>query len=119
VTGHTTYGTTENIVAVEDAGIRAYVPFPEWESRRPGFFAQADFTYNAARDEHRCPQQNPPKRETAKYSEEVVVYRANAANCKACPVKAACTTSNHGRIVHRSFYADYLEKVRGHHATEA
>ena len=32
---------------------------------------------------------------------------------------AACTTSDHGRIVHRSFYADYLEKIRGYHATEA
>jgi transposase len=28
VTGDTTYGTTENIVAVEDAGIRAYFPLP-------------------------------------------------------------------------------------------
>jgi hypothetical protein len=32
---------------------------------------------------------------------------------------AVCTESRHGRIVHRSFYADYLEKVRGDHANEA
>ena len=49
----------------------------------------------------------------------MVVYRADAATCNACPVKAACTESAHGRIVHRSFYADYLERVRGYHATEA
>ena len=30
-----------------------------------------------------------------------------------------CTESSHGRIGHRSFYADYLKKVRGDHATEA
>jgi hypothetical protein len=30
-----------------------------------------------------------------------------------------CTESRHGRIVHRSFNADYREKVRGDHATEA
>ena len=47
------------------------------------------------------------------------VYRADAAICNACPVKAECTTSDHGRMVQRSFYADYLEKVRGYHATEA
>ena len=35
------------------------------------------------------------------------------------PVKAPCTTSDHGRIVHRSFYEAYLDKVRGYHATEA
>ena len=118
VTGDTTYGTIENIVAVEDAGILAYVPLPDWGSRRPGFFAQADFTYDAERDEYRCPQRQPLTRETAKYSEQVVVYRADAATCNACPVKAACTTSDHGRIVHRSFYADYLDRVRGDHATE-
>jgi transposase len=119
VTGDTTYGTTENIVAVEDAGIRAYVPLPDLGSRRPAFFAQADFIYDPERDEYRCPQHHPLKRETAKYGEEVVVYRAPAATCNACPVKAKCTESQHGRIVHRSFYADYLEKVRAYHATEA
>ncbi len=31
----------------------------------------------------------------------------------------ACTTSNHGRKIRRSLDADYLEKVRGYHATEA
>jgi hypothetical protein len=119
VTGDTTYGTTENIVAIGDAGIRAYVPLPDLGSRRPQFFAQADFRYNAARDEYRCPQHHPLKRETAKYGEEVVVYRAHAATCNACPLKTKCTESQLGRIVHRSFYADYLEKVRGYHATEA
>ena len=31
ITGDTTYGTAENIQAVEDAGIRAYVPLPNWD----------------------------------------------------------------------------------------
>ncbi len=33
VTGDTTYGTVENIVAVEDEGIRAYVPLPDFDKR--------------------------------------------------------------------------------------
>ena len=33
VTGDTTSGTTENIVAIEDAGIRAYVPVPDFDHR--------------------------------------------------------------------------------------
>jgi hypothetical protein len=119
VTGDTTYGTTENIVAIEEAGIRPYVPLPDVGSRRPQFFAQADFHYDAERDEYACPQHHPLKRETAKYREAVVVYRAQAATCNACPMKAQCTESAHGRIVHRSFYADYLETVRGYHDTEA
>ena len=54
VTGDTTYGTTENIVALEDAGIRAYVPLPDMDHRtavlRPG-----ELHYDAERDEYRCP----------------------------------------------------------------
>ena len=33
VTGDTTYGTTENIVAIEDAGIQAYVPLRDFDHR--------------------------------------------------------------------------------------
>jgi hypothetical protein len=47
-----------------------------------------------------------------------VAYRGEATICNACPVKAKCTTSDHGRKVQRSFYIDYLEKVRSYHATE-
>ena len=49
----------------------------------------------------------------------MVVYRADAAACNACPAKAACTASDRGRTVRRSFHADYLDKVRSYHATEA
>ena len=48
-----------------------------------------------------------------------MVYRADPAICNACPVKAKCTTSDRGRNIQRSIYEDYLEKVRGYHATEA
>ena len=59
-----------------------------------------------------------PRRKT-KYTEAEVLYRADARTCNACPVKTQCTASDHGRMVHRSFAEDYLEKVRGYHATEA
>ena len=118
VTGDTTYGTTENIVALEDAGIRAFFPLPDFDQRTP-FFGKSEFTYDAAADAYRCPRGESLPRRKTKYTEQEVVYRANAATCNACPIKIACTTSDHGRIVHRSFSADYLDKVRGYHATAA
>ena len=116
-TGDTTYGTIENIVALEDAGIRAYVPLPDMNHRRP-FFGQDDFTYDAAADEYRCPEGHALVREWVKHTEGVIVYRADAAICNACPLKVECTESSRGRILHRSLYAEYLDKVRGYHATE-
>jgi hypothetical protein len=48
-----------------------------------------------------------------------VEYRADAAVCNACPLKAQCTPSDHGRQVHRSFHASYLERVKKYHQTQA
>ena len=46
-------------------------------------------------------------------------YRADAAICNACPVKEACTESKRGRHVHRSFFADYLDRVKAYGQTLA
>ena len=116
--GDTTYGTVDNIRALEDEGIRAYVPLPNFDERTP-YFGASHFTYDPERDEHRCPQGQPLRRLKAKYTEEVVVYRADAATCNGCPLKAQCTASNHGRQVRRSFHAEYLDRVRGYHETAA
>src|SRR5215210_3513910 len=90
VTGDTTYGTVENIVDVEDQKIRAYVPLPDFDRRTP-FYGASRFTYGLERDEFRCPEGQALRRRKAKYTEGVVVNRADAATCNTCPLKAACT----------------------------
>jgi hypothetical protein len=95
VTGDTAYGTVENIVEVEDQNVRAYVPLPDFDQRTP-FYGASRFTYDPERDEYRCPEGQVPRRRTTKHTEGVVVYRAEAATCNACPLKAACTESSQG-----------------------
>jgi transposase len=119
VTAEARYGTIENIVAVEDAGIRAYVPLIDVGSRRPGYCGQAALTYDADRDEYRGPQGHALRRYAVKSGEAVVGDRGDPATCNACPLQAACTESDRGRMVHRSFYTEYLERVRGDHETAA
>jgi transposase len=116
--GDTTYGTVDNIRGVEDAGIRAYVPLPDWEQRSP-YYGTSQFTYDPERDEYRCPQDQSLPRRWRKLPEEVTVYQADAATCNACPVKAACTGSMRGRQVGRSFHAAYFDRVRAYHQTAA
>jgi transposase len=118
VTGDAKYGTIENVVAVEDAGIRAYVPLTDFE-HRSALFGRDVFTYDAERDHYCCPQGHLLPLVRSKRTEGVVVYRGDAAICNACPVKAKCTTSDRGRTIQRSIYEAYLEKVRGYHTTEA
>lgn len=54
VAADATYGTIENISAVERAGIRIYVPLIDFEHRTP-FYGRDVFTFDPERDEYRCP----------------------------------------------------------------
>ncbi len=118
VVGDTTYGTVENIRALEDEGIRAYVPLPDFDDRTP-YFGASHFAYDPERDEYRCPQGHPLRPARVKYTEAVVVYQATAVACNGCPLKAQCTASSQGRQIYRSFSADYLDRVRAYHQTAA
>lgn len=118
ITGDTTYGTIENIRAIEDAQMRAYVPLPDWEHMTT-HYGPAQFTYDAEHDRYLCPQGQPLLPSRIEYQAQKVEYTANAATCNACPCKAQCTSSQRGRQIHRSFYADYLERVKGYHQTPA
>ncbi len=116
VTGDTTYGTTEIIVAVEDAGIRAYVPLPDFD-HRTRFFGRERFTYDSDGDIYCCPGGQELRFRKHKYTERTRVYQAPATACNACPLKADCTTSAKGRQLKRSVDEVYLDRVRGYHAT--
>jgi transposase len=118
VTGDTKYGTIQNIKAIEDAGIRAYVPLPDWEHKTP-LYGPSKFIYDAANDLYVCPHGQPLRRYRTEYQAEKVEYRADAATCNACPLKAQCTESRQGRQLHRSFHANYLERVQSYHQTPA
>ena len=53
--GDAKYGTVKNIVGLEEAGNKAYMPIPDL-SRRTGFYPAEDFQYNAELDHYVCPQ---------------------------------------------------------------
>jgi hypothetical protein len=118
VTGDTKYGTIENIKAIEDAHIPAYVPLPDWEHKTP-YDGPAQFTYDAVHDQYRCPQGQVLFAFHREEQAQLIEYRAAAGTCNACPVKLHCTPSKRGRHLHRSFFAAYQERVKGYHSTLA
>jgi transposase len=118
VTGDARYGTGENLRALEAMGLRAYIPISAWEPTRP-YFHLDQFAFDAARDLYVCPQGQLLRYLHTDNTLGRVAYRAPAAACNACPVKAQCTPGDHGRLVHRSFHADVVERVRGYQQTPA
>jgi len=118
VTADTAYAGIENIIALEDAGIHAYIPLPGPDKRRIGF-SQQDFRYDPVADTYTCPQGTVLKRRQRKQKDRSIHYQASAAVCNRCPCKARCTPSKAGRTVQRSLDEAYLDRVRGYHETEA
>ena len=119
VTADSLYGTGENLKAIEEAGIRAYIPIAERGQHNMGYYGLAQFTYDADQDLYRCPQGQVLRPTFRLERIQEVQYRADAAVCKVCPVKTECTESPGGRRVHRSFFADYVERVKGYQQTLA
>jgi Transposase DDE domain len=117
LTGDTTYGSAENIVALERQGIRAYVPLPDFD-QRTGFFGQRAFRYDAERDVYLCPAEKELHVLPSGWTDQFVQYRAKASACNSCPLKAKCTTSSTGRRLSRHVAEEHLERVRAYHPTE-
>jgi hypothetical protein len=116
--GDTAYGTLENIVALEAADIRAYMPLPDFDQRTP-FYGKQHFTFEVDEDRYCCPHGAVLRFRIHSYTERVTIYQADAATCNACPLKTKCTESNNGRMVKRHFDEAYLDLVRSYHSTEA
>jgi Transposase DDE domain len=118
VTGDTKYGTIENIKVLEDQGIRASIPLPNWEERYEVWSA-SHFRYEEQADQYRCPQDQILQRVGVVNPDGRQLYRAPASICNDCPVKVQCTTSNQGRRVYRHVGEEYLERVRSYQQTLA
>ncbi len=116
-TGDTTYGTAENIVALEEEHIRACVPLPHFDQRTE-FFGQRDFRYESDRDVYICPNGVELHYSASSSTEDYRRYWAKAKECNACPLKSKCTTSSRGRRLSRHVDEEYLERVREYHTTE-
>jgi transposase len=117
VTADAAYGTTQNIAAIEKAGIRAYTALVDHE-KRTSLFGSDAFTYDAEKDLYTCPQGELLRRQGYDYRERSIRYAAKPSACKACALKARCTKSTKGRWIRRSFDEEYLERARAYRETE-
>jgi transposase len=116
--GDTKYGTIANIAELEHEGIRAYLPMRDYANDTP-FFPPERFRYDAERDVYLCPRDQQLTRWTSKTEAQAVLYRADAAICNACPLKAQCTDSTSGKALRRSWFQEELDRVKGYWDTAA
>jgi transposase len=117
VVGDAKYGTVQNIVGLEEAGIKAYMPIPDL-GKRTSFYPAEEFQYDDELDQYLCPQGETLRLFSRRKGEQVRVYRADSNACNTCPVKSECTKSKSGRHIFRSFHQEYIERVKEYHQTD-
>ena len=117
VTADGKYGTLENVAAVEEAGVRAYVALHESGSK-PGLFAKGEFRYDPEADVYSCPAgkllRPLGKKEGEDRSDRETYYRARASECAPCPLKPRCTTNKNGRQLRRQPGERHVDLVRSY-----
>jgi transposase len=120
VTADGKYGTLENIAALEEAGVRAYVALHESGSK-PGSFPKGDFHYDPERDVYSCPAgkllRPLGKRNGADRDGKATFYRARASECAVCQLRPQCTSNKNGRQLRRDPKERYAERVRAYRGT--
>ena len=116
--GDTRYGTVPNIVGLEERGIRAYLPTSDF-SQRTKYYPAKLFQYDSEKDQYLCPQGQILPLTSRRITEQVILYRAKASVCNACPVKRQCTGSKSGRHIFRSFFQEVLDQAESYRQTEA
>jgi transposase len=117
VTGDTKYGTIENIAAIEQQRMRAYVPLSE-VGQRAGRFGEQDFVYDPAGDTYRCPGEQTVRFLSLCQDTGRRICAAPAKVCRTCGLRAQCTTAQRGRRISRHLHEAYVDRVRGYHTTE-
>jgi transposase len=105
------------IRSLEEQGVRAYMPLPDWDIRSRHFGKQ-DFVYDPERDAYTCPGGTSLPFVCPDRPDRLLLYQADATSCNACALKARCTTSANGRLISRNHDEEYLDRVRGYRATE-
>ncbi len=110
------YGTVENVAAVEEAGVRAYLALHE-AGGSPRYFPKAAFVYDAERDYYVCPQGEALRYLSTWRAQRARRYKVKAKVCDACALKPRCTTNKEGRTILRHFDEGYLDRVRGYRGT--
>jgi hypothetical protein len=99
-------------------GIQANLPTADL-SQRTKFFPAEQYHYDAEHDKYLCPRDQALRLYFRRSSEQVFVYAAEAPVCNACSVKAECTDSKSGRHIFRSFFQEYLDRVKTYRVTDA
>lgn len=111
------YSSGENIKALEQRNVDAYIPDREYQAQQRGkqidIFHKDSFVYDVDRDLYICPEGEElifSHMQTRKNKEPLRIYRGRC--CAACQHFGRCTRNENGRTISRHPYEKELQQMR-------
>ncbi len=86
-------------------GARLFEALAKVHFERARRYGERGFQYVTDHDHYECPQGERLALHLVDEDSRLAVYRAPAASCNGCPLKASCTSHDEGRHVYRSLAA--------------
>jgi len=94
------------------AGITTYIPKPITSvNQKRGLFTKQDFVYDEAKDCYRCPAGAELYFRYESFEQNRQIRYYTTSQCRSCPIKAQCTTSQGGRRITRWVDEKLLEDM--------
>ncbi len=98
----------------EQVGISTYVPRTDTSGKRKkGMYTKADFIYEPEHDRYRCPagEHLIHRHRTYEHDMTIHVYWVSDPICRACALRAQCTTSRQSRRIRRWEHEEVLDMI--------
>ena len=114
------YSNAEQAARCEAAGILPHVPVTRAVNNQGGgtLFSREQFRYQPETDTYLCPANKIIRRKQLHRKDKAVIYRADAADCGACAMKARCTQTP-ARMLTRLLDEDALNRMHQRATPEA
>jgi transposase len=115
VVGDSKYGTTENYVACQQAGLRTHLGelrAKQNHARSKGIFPDSAFRYDANANTYECPAGQTMAARRLHPQKRTWEYHLPKGVCAGCALRSQCTRSKTGRTLHRHEQQALLEQAR-------
>jgi transposase len=112
VVADTRYGTLENYISLDKAGIAAYIPPHERTNGISGFWGKDQFQYIPEQDVYLCPAGEVMKSSGRCDYGRRITYRCEPGTCQVCRLRKRCTPEGHSRSVTRFVAQRLIEAAR-------
>lgn len=115
VVGDSKYGTTENYVACQQAGLRTHLGelrAKQNHTHSKGIFPDSAFCYDAKANRYECPAGHTMTARRLHPQKRTWEYHLPKGVCADCARRKQCTRSKTGRTLHRHEHQALLEQAR-------